>query len=395
MPTERHRSAKQTRKRRRANAATSIFTLLAFVACLAVGGGLVFLRFASPAGAALGACAPDLSGPECLALTAYLTFRAGDLARPASVGAAPVIFSVQPGESASAVAARLAEQGVIADADLLRYYMRYHALDLHIEAGDFSLHAGMTIPEIARALGDASAREASVTIPEGWRLEQIADYLENRTDLPFGRAEFLALTQQAGRVPGDYTFLGDIPPGASFEGFLFPDTYRLSKEATASELVSKMLVNFELKVTPDLRAQMARQGLTLYQTVILASIVEREAVVADEQPAIAGVYLNRFAIGMKLDADPTVQYALGYNAAQGNWWKRDLTLDDLAYDSPYNTYVYSTLPPGPIASPGLSAIQAVINPQASDYLYFRAACDGSGRHVFARTLEEQIANACQ
>jgi UPF0755 protein len=305
-----------------------------------------------------------------------------------------VVFSVQPGESAGVVAGRLADLGVVSDAELLRLYMRYHALDSQIEAGDFSLHAGMTIPEIAQALGDASAREASVTIPEGWRLEQVADYLENRTDLPFGRAEFLALTLQAGRVPGNYTFLGDLPPGASFEGFLFPDTYRLSKQATAEELVSKMLVNFELKITPDLRAAIAQRGLTLYQAVSLASIVEREAVVADEQPAIAGVFLNRQAIGMKLDADPTVQYALGYSAEQGNWWKRDLTLADLAFDSPYNTYLYAGLPPGPIASPGLDAIRAVINAEAHDYLYFRAACDGSGRHVFAYTLEEQVANAC-
>jgi UPF0755 protein len=140
---------------------------------------------------------------------------------------------------------------------------------------------------------------------------------------------------------------------------------------------------------------MARQGLTLYQAVTLASIVEREAVVDDERPLIAGVYLNRHRIGMKLDADPTVQYALGYQSDQQNWWKRGLTLEDLAVDSPYNTYVYTGLPPGPIASPGLDSLAAVVYPEASDYLYFRATCDGSGRHVFARTLEEQVANACE
>lgn len=395
MPTERHRNANQARRRRRSNAAFSFFSLILFVACLALGGGLVYLRLGTPGGGALGPCAPDLSAAQCAGLTIYLTWRAADLHTAANPGAPPVTFSVQPGESAGDVSARLAAAGLVADSELLRLYMRYHGLDAHIEAGDFTLHAGMTTPEIALALGDASAREATVTIPEGWRLEQVADYLENRTDLPFGRAEFLALTRQAARVPGHYTFLGDIPPGASFEGFLFPDSYRLSKQATAQELVSKMLENFELKVTAELRAEIARQGLTLFQTVVLASIVEREAVLPEERPLIAGVFLNRQAIGMKLDADPTVQYAVGYDAAQASWWKRGLTVDDLNFDSPYNTYLYAGLPPGPIASPGLDTIRAVVHPEASDYFYFRAACDGSGRHVFARTLEEQVANACE
>jgi UPF0755 protein len=396
MPAERHRTAAQKRRRRRSNAAGTFLALMLGAGAVAA---VVLVAAVGLAGrrsaiAPLSTCAADLSLPECVALSTYLTLRAGDLAGPAGDALTPVTITVASGESAAGVAERLAGQGLVRDADLLRLYMRYHGLDSQIEAGDFTLAGSMSLPEVARTLGDASAREPTLTIPEGWRMGQVADYLDSRSDINFGGAEFLALTQAAGRVPGDYTFLGDLPPGASFEGFLFPDTYRLSRDAAAAELVSKMLENFEARVTPALRDGLARQGLSLYQGITLASIVEREAVLAEERPLIAGVFLNRLALGMKLDADPTVQYALGYQADQQNWWKKGLTLDDLAFDSPYNTYIYTGLPPGPIASPGLDSIRAVVSPEASDYLYFRAACDNSGRHLFARTLEEQVANAC-
>jgi UPF0755 protein len=396
MPTERHRSAAQNRRRRRSNAAVSFLFLIIVAAALATAGVLLALRLGGglAAVAPLSACAPDLSLPECAGLSAYLTVRGSNLTGPAGDEATPVTFSVQPGETAADVSARLAALGVVRDGSLLRLYMRYHGLDSQIEAGDFTVSGNMSLPEIARALGDASARETILTIPEGWRLEQVADFLESRTDITFGRDQFLGLTTTAARVPGNYTFLGDLPPGVSFEGFLFPDTYRLGKQAGAADLVGRMLENFESRVTPDLRQGMVAQGLTLYQALTLASIVEREAIVDDERPLIAGVFLNRLGLGMKLDADPTVQYALGFSSEQQTWWKTGLTLEDLAVDSPYNTYVYPGLPPGPIASPGLDSIMAVVHPQASDYLYFRAACDGSGRHVFALTLEEQVANAC-
>ncbi|MBI3362604.1 MAG: endolytic transglycosylase MltG [Chloroflexi bacterium] len=390
MPVERHRAGGG----RTPNAAARFFLIIVVVACVAVAGVLIVVQLAARGPAIdLGPGAANLSPLERAGLSTYLTLRSADLMRPAGVDPAPIAFTVQPGDTATSVAGRLAAAGLVADADLLRYYMRYEGLDAGIEAGDFRLSATMTVAEIARALGDASAREAAVTIPEGWRLEQIADYLESRTDVPFGRDQFLAVTREAARASGQYSFLGDIPAGASLEGFLFPDTYRLAKEATASDLVARMLANFDAKAAP-LRNDMIREGLTMYQALILASIVEREAAIGEERPLIASVYLNRRVISMKLDADPTVQYALGYQAEQGNWWKRGLTFDDLAFDSPYNTYLYPGLPPGPIASPGLDSIRAVVYPATSDFLYFRATCDGSGRHVFARTLEEQVANAC-
>jgi len=121
--------------------------------------------------------------------------------------------------------------------------------------------------------------------------------------------------------------------------------------------------------------------------------VEREAVAADERPAIAGVYLNRLAVGMKLEADPTMQYAMGYQAAAGQWWKTPVFLEEYgSVNSPYNTYLYPGIPPGPIASPGLSSVQAVLAPEAHDYFYFVATPDGTGRHVFAATFAEHLIN---
>jgi UPF0755 protein len=187
-----------------------------------------------------------------------------------------------------------------------------------------------------------------------------------------------------------------VPAGVSLEGFLFPDTYQLRPDATASDLVGRMLITFDERVTPEMRQQAAAQGFTLYEVLTLASIVEREAAVIEERPQIASVYLNRLSIDMMLQADPTVQYAQGYDPTTGEWWNRGLTQADYtSVDSPYNTYLYAGLPPGPIANPSLSSIQAVLNPADTPYIFFRAACDGSGRHNFAITFEEHLANACQ
>ena len=128
--------------------------------------------------------------------------------------------------------------------------------------------------------------------------------------------------------------------------------------------------------------------------MILASIVEREAVKDEEKPLIASVYLNRLKIGMKLDADPTVQYALGFDFTNGTWWKNPLSLNDLQFDSPFNTYIYAGLPPAPIANPGLNSLQAVAFPAETPYYFFRAKCDGSGFHFFSETFEEHVANGC-
>jgi len=318
----------------------------------------------------------------------YLLVRAKELNQPAGEGNA-VAFTVQPGETTAIVAARLREEELIRDADLFRLYMRYHSLDRCLEAGDYELSPSMTIPQVAERLKRAQAKEIVVTVPEGWRVEQIAALLNQESVLP-GK-EFLALARE-----GDFAhpFLRDRPPGATLEGYLFPDTYRLPVEASAPDLIERMLENFDRRATYQMRQDAAAQGLSLFQVLTLASIVEREGVLREELPLIASVYRNRLDQGMKLDADPTVQYALGFQPATGQWWKRPMLLEEYAQvGSPYNTYLHRGLPPGPICNPGLAAIEAVIYPATSDYLFFvRNDVADDGSHIFARTLEEHQRN---
>lgn len=175
------------------------------------------------------------------------------------------------------------------------------------------------------------------------------------------------------------------------EGFLFPDTYNLPVQPTALDIIERMLVNFDQRFTTEMRQAAVEQEMTIYQVVTLASIVEREAVAAEERPIIAGVFLNRLEKGMNLDSCPTVQYALGYQEDAAQWWKTPVTLAEFAQvNSLYNTYLHRGLPPGPICSPGLASIQAVLEPVETDYLYFLAKGDGS--HAFATTFEEHLQN---
>jgi UPF0755 protein len=159
-------------------------------------------------------------------------------------------------------------------------------------------------------------------------------------------------------------------------------------------VVALLMNNAALALSPEMRAGFARQGLDVYQAVTLASIVQREAVKSEEQPSIASVFLNRLAAGMRLETDPTIQYALGFDAVTNSWWKSPLLVDDLAIQSPYNTYQNSGLPPGPISNPSLSALQAVAYPAQTPYYFFRARCDGSGLHNFSETFDQHLKNGC-
>ena len=330
-----------------------------------------------------------LSGPpDELVIGAYLEANADALEQPAGNDDSPVTFVVEPGETAVGIAARLEEQSLVSNAELFRRYAQYHELDAHIEVGEFTLRQTMTIPQIAEALQMGQRPEQTVTIQEGLRLEQVAAVVAAQTGIP--ELEFLTLATTGWRDVGfGYSFLSDIPPSATLEGFLLPETYRLPEQATALDVMIRMLDTFEARVTPEMRAATADRGLNLYQLVTLAAIVEREAVLSDEQPLIAGVYHNRVANGWFLNADPTIQY--GMNQVD-NWWPV-LTLDDLELVSPYNTYRNLGLPPGPICSPGLGAIQASVYPVDTDYFFFLADCNtNDGSHIFAVTIEEHNRN---
>ncbi len=362
------------------------FYLAGIVLCLFV--AIFAFIYYIPARASLlyGPPAKHLSLSDRVEYSTRLLSYGEELTAPLDTNGSPQPFRIEPGESVRSIADRLEADGIISNAQAFFDYAVYTGIDLTIQSGDFAPSPAQSIVDIARSLQKFSPTDAILSILPGWRMEEIAASLPT-SGLDIPPEDFLAA---AGFPPQVLAFAEP----ASMEGFYFPDSYTLPRETTLFQLLEVIGRNFAAKLTPDLQNGFAAQNLSVYEAVTLASIVQREAVHIEEAPLIASVYLNRIAIGMKLDADPTVQYALGYQAENNSWWKSPLALADLEIVSPYNTYLNPGLPPAPISNPGIEALTAVAFPQQSPYYYFRAACDGSGYHVFAETFEEQIANGC-
>ena len=364
-----------------------IALLIALFLCVAV---LLFSLLYLPIRAAriYGTPAPSLSIIERIQYSAFLLWYDGLLTQPLDPSGARQTFTIEVGESVDSVASHLQGVGLIRDAEAFRSYLVYSGLDTSIQAGDYELSTAMSAMDIAHELQDATPEEVTFVVLPGWRIEEIAESLPT-SGLTITYDEFLSAAK---RPPREFDFLSGA---GSVEGFLFPDSYIFSRNiSSAEEMIYEMVRNFSAHLTPDLTNGFERQGLTVYQAVTLASMVERESVREEEQARIASVYLNRFKIGMKLDADPTVQYAIGYNVLQQTWWTNPLSLLDLQVNSVYNTYLYEGLPPTPIASPSLGALRAVAFPEETSYIYFRAKCDGSGFHEFSETFDEHLQNAC-
>jgi UPF0755 protein len=338
------------------------------------------------AGEAGGGTRVDASSPEELILSLYLLVRGGDVEQPNSDDASLVNFTIAQGETASMVAQRLQEEGLVRDAGLFRWYMRYHGIDSRLEAGDYRLARNLSISDLADELQYATFDEVTIRIIEGWRAEQVAAMLEEMGLVTSD--EFMNVVRNG---QFDNPVLSDRPAGASLEGYLFPDTYRVAATANATEIVETILAVTEQRLDSARRAQANSQGLSLFEVLTFASIVEREAVVATERPLVADVYRNRIEQGMYLQADPTVQYALGYQPDSGQWWLLPLPMEALSETiSIYNTYLHPGLPPGPICNPGLASIDAVLNPADTEYLFFYSK--GDGTHAFATTYEEHLQN---
>ena len=368
-----------------------IFVGLLVLTCLAAGTfGLGVQELNNQTEARFGSASPSLSWVQRLRLSAVLLLNRDNLTEPSDALGVEQSFEITLGESPASIASRLEEARLIPDAGAFTDYLVYRGLDTTLQAGNYTLSPQSTPLDIADALQDATPKEVTLTILDGWRLEEIAATLPT-SGLEFSPETFLSATSTG---PQGYPFLGKQPEDKSLEGFLFPGSYRLPRQSTVDQVIAVLLEAFQEQLTPDLLAGFERQGLNIYEAVVLASIVERETVVDDEMPLIASVFLNRLAAGMPLEADSTAQYGLGYQEKTRTWWKNPLSLDDLQVDSPYNTYRYGGLPPGPISNPGLNALRAVAFPAQADYYYFRAACDGSGEHRFAETFEEPLKNDC-
>jgi UPF0755 protein len=310
---------------------------------------------------------------------------------PTPSGSDFATIDVVEGEGAGDIGSRLEEAGVIRSARLFDILVALMGIEDEMVAGRYEFDHGMPTLQVIGRLRLGATMPLTVTVPEGLRSEEVALLMEREGIV--SADEFRRALASEGY---DFDFLAERPAGAGLEGYLFPATYGFSRGVSAEEVVQRMLAAFDAQVTPELRQAAQANGLSLHQAVTLASIVEREAVKPDERPLIAGVFLNRLRLGMPLEADPTVQYALANdpaNVERFGFWKQGLTLEDLQVDSPYNTYVNGELPPGPICNPGLASLEAVAHPAQTNYLYFVARDDGS--HVFAETLEEHLRNVEQ
>ncbi|MFN8530740.1 MAG: endolytic transglycosylase MltG [Anaerolineae bacterium] len=322
-----------------------------------------------------------------------LASRERELAQTVSTDTSPVRFEVNSGDTPRTIARNLADARLINDADLFVDYVRGYDLDTQLEAGTFFLTQAQSIPEIAASLTDSSSSQFVFRILEGWRMEEIAAQIDQSPYFGFSGQDFLNAVGPNADIPAAFAQFVGLPQGASLEGFLFPDTYQLPANLTTDYLREVLLTNFETRArAANLPELAASQGFTIRDAVTLGSIIQRESVHTDEQPMISSVYRNRLNIGMKLDADPTVQYGIGFRG--GAWWPQITQADYTSAISTYNTYLNYGLPPGPIANPGITAILAAVQPEESDFLYFQARCTGDGYHNFARTFDEHLANSC-
>lgn len=302
-----------------------------------------------------------------------------------------VNFNINQGESVSLICLRLEQAGLVSDAELLRIYLVYSGLDRQLQSGQFLLSPTMSPIEIISELRDATLKEAVINVLPGWRIEEVAVNVAG-SGLAISEEAFVTAAYHS--TADQIALLPDVDV-QSLEGFISPGTYVFPLETDLNEVLNTLLIAFSQNVTIEIFEGFTRQGLSLAEGVILSSIVEKEAVIDEEKPLIASVFINRLAQGMRLETDPTIQYALGYQSDTQTWWKSPLVVSDLSIESPYNTYQVFGLPPTPICNPGLSSLMGVAFPAETPYFFFRAACDGSGRHSFAVTFEEHLNNSCE
>jgi UPF0755 protein len=313
-----------------------------------------------------------------------LAFQINNWLRPVDVPVMaqdPVMVSIPSGSSSVRVARMLEESGLIRNRDVFRYYAKYRGLDSKIKAGNYLFTYGMTMDELLQELtaGNVYRPTIRVTIPEGFSVEQIAQRLAQNGLVDYD--EFMVL------VGGTVPVMGQVNSKQRYalEGYLFPDTYEFDITISPEAIISRMQSRLDEVFTAEMRSRADELGMSVHEIMTLASLVEREVRAPQERDLVAGVMYNRLAKGMPLQLCASVIYALGEH-------RTVLLNKDLEVESPYNTYKYTGLPPGPIAAPGRDAIMAVLYPAQSDYLYYVLKEDGTGTHFFGRTFAEHQAN---
>lgn len=291
-------------------------------------------------------------------------------------------IQIKSGTSAQAVGQELETKGAIKSQLAWKLWTSWQAKQGKgsPQIGTYEVSPNQPLPAVAAQILEGKVVQSGFTIREGWNIKQMGEYFEKQG--LFKAADFVAATKE---IPKDkFPWLPDGIP--HLEGFLFPETYKVPAETiTPKGVVTQMLKQFEQIALPEYQKAAATQKLTLLQWVSLSSVVEKEAVMPIERPKIAGVFTTRLAKNMRLESDPTVEYGLGIKQTAD----RPLTFKEVQRPNPYNTYMNAGIPPGPIASPGIGSLKAVLNPDSTDLLFFVAKYDGT--HVFSKTLSEHVA----
>jgi UPF0755 protein len=314
--------------------------------------------------------------PAALGIPAVLAYNWVDreLHQPANPSNSKVRFVVSPGSSFHEVANTLHRAGLVDNVTVFDLYARYKHLDRNVQAGAYELSRNLNMIQILQALQTAIPEEIFITIPEGYTIKKTATLLDQG-----GVIKGADYTAQAVTGAFNYDFLKGMPAGTSLEGFLFPDTYLIPRKGTAKQLITLQLDNFKKNWNDTRTGQASQRRLTPQQVVTIASMIEREALYDQDRPLVASVIYNRLQAGWALDIDATVLYAKGV-------WQSTVTIDDRKIDSPYNTYLHTGLPPGPIANPGIKAIDAALQPAQTGYFFYLS--DKQGHNHYAKTNEE-------
>ena len=292
-------------------------------------------------------------------------------------------FIIKNGDSVQEITANLQSENLISDMDFFKFYVWQKKISGKLQAGNYELSPSMSIPEIANLFieGKIKSNKISITIPEGFSNKEIGKRLaengliEKEIFINFNEINSLDLLR--------YEFLQDKPENAGLQGYYFPDTYEYYKDSSLEDITKKMLDNFNKKLSPELRGEIKKQNKSIFETLILASIIEKEAGFAEDMGKVSSVFHNRLEIDYPLESDATINYITESGRSRS-------TYEDLQIDSPYNTYKYAGLPPTPICNPGLNAIKAAIYPGETGYFFFLTPSDRKA--IFSKTYAEHLKN---
>jgi UPF0755 protein len=286
-----------------------------------------------------------------------------------------LIFRINRGEGVKEIAQNLEKEKLIKGSWFFVVYNFFTCNTPKLQAGTYLLSPSMNIPEIVEKFVKGDVVKEKITILEGWTIEDIADYLEEKGIV--NKEDFLKATRKD--FSDEFEFLREKPKNSSLEGYLFPDTYEVKLGESSEEIIKKMLKNFDSKLTPNLREEIKRQNKTIFEILILASLLEKEVKTKEDKELVAGILWKRLENKMPLQVDATITYITGKKTTK-------ISKEETQIDNPYNTYKYLGLPPGPICNPGLESILAAIYPKESDYWYYLSTPDG--KTIFSKTLQE-------